>query len=334
MTENAEAKGFSPDSLVLSAGYADTMDRIVLPYLSAHRTDTRFDRGGCALFTSRFEPDGASRGTVMIVHGFTENIDKYAEIIYSLLKNGFSVLGYDQRGHGRSGRPGGSADLSLTHVDRFDDYVDDMAALIEQLLAPMPRPRSLFCHSMGGGVSALYLEKDPDAFQRAVFSSPMIAPNLRNVPAGLVRFICRVPILFGNGSKRAFISHPYSGPGAFETSCASGRERFDWYEALREATPEFHNNGPTYTWALEAAGVTKRILAPGMPERITMPVRVYCAGEDDSVVPAREEAFARRLPHAVFKKVPGSRHEIIRSPDSVLFPWWHEVLTFLEGEDG
>ena len=336
MTESTHDKEnaglFSDDGLVLSTDYSRVMETRVIPWLSRHRSDFSVTRGGAALFTSRFVPEGASRGTVMIVHGFTENIEKYAEIIHSLMINGWCVLAYDQRGHGRSWRKSGIRDLSLTHVDRFEDYVEDMKAVVAQVLAPMPGPKMLLCHSMGGAVSAMYLETERSPFERAVFLSPMIAPNLGGAPASLVKAMCRVPITLGLGQRRAFISRPYSGPEDFDTSCATGRERFDWYETLRGTAAEFTNNGPSYRWALEAINVTKKLLAPGMPEKISIPVRVFGAENDSSVIPSAQEIFVSRLKNASLEKIPGSKHEIYRSPDSVLFPWWRRVLSFLAGE--
>ena len=191
MSEHA----FNPDGLALSADYARTMNEAVLPRIAACRRDeTIAGDGGKPLFTSRFDaeaPAGADRpvGTVVIVHGFTENTEKYAEIIHSLLRCGWSVLAYDQRGHGRSWRKPGVTDLSLTHVDRFEDYAEDMRVIADRLLMSMPAPRMLFCHSMGGAVSAMYLENDPCPFERAVFSSPMIAPNVGGFPVGAVRIL-------------------------------------------------------------------------------------------------------------------------------------------------
>ena len=323
---------FNEEGLVLSSDYSRVMETRVIPFLASHHTDLRVNRGGVSLFTSRFVPEGTPRGTVMIVHGFTENIEKYAEIIHSLLKNGWCILAYDQRGHGRSGRKSGIQDLSLTHVDRFEDYVEDMKAVVTEVLVPMPGPKVLLCHSMGGAVSAMYLENEHSPFERAVFLSPMIAPNLGGAPASLVKAVCRVPITLGLGQRRAFISRPYAGPEDFDTSCATGRERFNWYETLRGATAEFTNNGPSYRWALEAINVTKKLLGPGMPEKISIPVRVFGAENDSSVIPSAQEAFVSHLKNGSLERVPGSKHEIYRSPDSVLFPWWRRVLSFLAGE--
>ena len=112
------------DGLIISAHYAETMNGLVLPALAEKVVETTVaGDGGRPLFASRFDAD-APRGTVLLVHGFTESADKFAELIHSLLRNGYSALAYDQRGHGRSWRdPALEADPSLTHVDDFEEYV-------------------------------------------------------------------------------------------------------------------------------------------------------------------------------------------------------------------
>lgn len=324
---------FNPDGLALSADYARTMKEAVLPAIAARRTD-RIIRGAGdrPLFTSRFDA-GSFQGTAVIVHGFTENADKFSEIIHSLLESGFSVVAYDQRGHGRSWRWPGIDDLSLTHADRFEDYVEDLEQVVAQVLAGMPRPWVLFAHSMGGAVSALYLEKHPDTFARAALCAPMIAPDRGGLPLAAGKLLCGGAKALGMGKKRMFVSKPYSGPEDFETSCATGRERFDWYDALKAEKPLFQNNGPTYGWTREALNVTAKILAPGAVERIAAPVRVYTAEVDGSVLPDAQEAFVARLKDGRRTLVKGSKHEIYRSGDDVLFPWWHGVLEFLKGAE-
>ena len=324
---------FNADGLVLSEGYADTMNRVVLPWINARRSDAVVEGdGGRPIFTSRFDA-GAPRGTVVIVHGFTETVEKFSELIHSLLRNGFSVLAYDQRGHGRSWRAEGIDDLSLTHVDDFGEYVRDLEIICRVRLAEMPKPWLLFAHSMGGAVSALYMEKHPNVFARAALCAPMIAPNRSGVPLAAGKLLCRVAKAVGRGKKRIFFSRPYAGAEDFATSCATGKARFDWYEALRVATPRFQNNGPSYGWTLESLNVTGRILAPGAVEKIAASVRVYTAENDASVLPDAQEQFAARLKSGRRALVKGAKHEIYRSADEVLFPWWHGILMFL-GEQG
>ncbi len=321
---------FNPDGLVLSADYARTMNDVVLPWLAARRTDeTVAGEGGRPLFCSRYAGVG-SAGTVLMVHGFTENGDKFAELVHSLLRNGYGVVTYDQRGHGRSWRDPAIADLSLTHVDRFEEYVADMEVVVDRVLSGMPKPWLLFAHSMGGAVSALFLEKHPGVFARAALCAPMIAPNLGGLPPAAARLMCAVAGKLGGDRKRVFASRPYAGPEDFATSCATGRERFDWYDALKAATPAFQNNGPTYGWTREALRASAMLLAPGAVEKIDIPVRLFTAGEDNSVMPDAQKAFAARLKDGGRSLVPGSKHEIFRSGDDVLFPWWHGILAFFK----
>lgn len=316
------------DGLVLESGYAETMKDLVIPYLQEHRKDqTVPGYAGKPLAVSRFDAE-MPRGTVMIVHGFTSCVDKFDEIIFSLLQNGWNVLAYDQRGHGRSWRDDRISDLSLVNVDHFEDYVRDLEIVCEWELTDMPGPHMLFCHSMGGAVSGLFLESHGDKFERAVFCAPMIAPNVGGTPALAVKALCLGKKLLGKGRERVFLSKPYSGPEDFETSCASGKARFDWYNELRDKTPEYHTNGPTYQWTLEAVNVTAKLLKPGAVERISIPVRVYGAESDNSVLPEEQQRFADRLKEGYRKVISGAKHEIYRSPDEVLFPWWHEILDF------
>lgn len=330
--ENGMSEWLNGDGLILSEHYDEVMNGTVQPYLQARETvlTVKGDREK-PLYCVVWRAD-QPHGTVMVVHGFTENVRKYAELVFSLLRNGLNVVAYDQRGHGRSWRDEAVArDPSLTHVDGFGEYVRDMCAVCSNVLKEYPEPWSVFAHSMGGAVTCLFLSEHPEVFSRAVLCAPMIAPYTGGAGQGAVRMLCGAMRLLGQGKKRIFASRPYSGPEDFDTSCATGRARFEWYDRLKQNRAEFRNNGPTYNWTLEAINVTKKILAAGVPEKIACPVRLYSAERDDSVLPEEQQRFIARVRNGVRIPVPGSRHEIYRSGDDVLFPWWHEVLAFLKG---
>ena len=327
----AENQRLNPDFLAFSQDYSRTMNEVIRPALrEACQTVPAQGAGGIPLHMERYDAPQA-RGTVVVLHGFTENAAKFAETIFSLWKNGFCVLAFDQRGHGFSWRYPSVSDLSLTHVDRFDRYVEDLEAVVGSQLSVMPRPWHLFCHSMGGAVAALYMERHPDTFARAALCAPMIAPSTGGVPLPVSLLICDGAALAGKSDKRMFISKPYSGPEDFATSCASCRERFQWYDDLKAATPAYQNNGGTFGWVGNALKVTRQILKSGQPEKIRTKVRLYSAALDNTVLPGPQKTFAGRLPDGSFQVVANAKHEIYRSEDSVLFPWWHDVLAFLKG---
>ena len=279
------------------------------------------------LYTVSYDSDNPS-GTVFIVHGFTENAMKYAELIWSLLHLGFSVVIYDQRGHGRSWRAEGIPDISVTHVDHFSEYVDDLHAVCETYTGKMPGPWFMFAHSMGGAVASLFLEHFQDVFSAAVLSSPMIAPDTRGIPAFLASALSVCAGLLGKDKSPPFFMKPYSGPEDFETSCATDPARFDWYDRIKAVRPEFRNSIPSYRWSRESIHVTRQILAPGAPEKIVCPVLLFSAGLDNSVLPKPQMAFISRVPYGRYVSVPDARHEIFRSVNDVLFPWWHQVVIF------
>ncbi len=322
---------FNEDYLVASPDYAGVMNQDVIPWLETiQQLRTVPGAGDAPLYTVSY-PAEAPIATALIVHGFTENAFKYQELIHSLLRNGFCVVAWDQRGHGRSYRAEGIPDPSVTHVDAFDEYVEDMKILCSGILPGMPGPYVLFAHSMGGAIASLFLEQEPDLFSAAALCAPMIAPNTGGLPAFLSSAVCRTAILFGRGRRNPFFMKPYAGPEDFETSCATDAARFAWYDEVKASRPEFQNSVPSYGWVAQSVSVTRRILAPGAPESIRCPVLLSTADRDFSVLPGPQKAFISRVPKGQHLFVPGSRHEIYRSTNDVLFPWWHRILSFLKG---
>ena len=319
---------FNEEYLVHSSSYRETMNSIVLPWLDkiehACMIPGYHDRPLYSVSYDAEEPVG----TVLIVHGFTENALKYAELIWSLLHLHFSVVVYDQRGHGRSWRSDGIPDPSVTHVDSFTEYVEDLHIICDTLQNHIREPLFVFGHSMGGAVVSLFLEQYPCIFHAAVLSSPMIAPNLRGVPVPLASMMAGFARLLGKEKKNPFFMSLYAGPEDFSTSCATDQERFAWYDEIKADHREFQNSVPSYRWSAEAMRVTKRILSPGNPEKISCPVLLFTSDQDRSVLPGPQQDFISRIPQGRHVFVKDSRHEIYRSENKVLYPWWHQVISF------
>lgn len=319
---------FNDDFLVRSPSYSDTMNRTVLPWLKEKEQVSEilsFD--GHPLYCVSYQADHPE-AVVLIVHGFTENAYKYAELIWSLLHLHFSVVAFDQRGHGRSWRDPDVPDPSVTHVDHFGDYISDLKTVIDAFRPDPSLPFFVFAHSMGGAVASLFLEKYQDVFSAAVLSSPMIAPYVGGLPVPVVSAVGVLAKVLGKGKKNPFFMKTYSGPEDFASSCATDPERFAWYDGIKASRTEFRNSIPSYQWSYEAMHVTKRILAPGAPEKIACPVLLFSAEMDYSVLPGPQKDFISRVSRGKYIPVKESRHEIFRSVNDVLFPWWHEVVCF------
>jgi acylglycerol lipase len=106
--------------------------------------------GGLAIFARSWRPVTQPRGVVVIAPGFNSHSGQYGWVAEQLVAAGLAVYVIDHRGRGKS-------EGERFHVDKFSDYVDDLATLIQRAKAREPGlPVFLFGHSAGGVVASLY----------------------------------------------------------------------------------------------------------------------------------------------------------------------------------
>jgi pimeloyl-ACP methyl ester carboxylesterase len=114
------------------------------------------DTGDIRLHVQRLAPrDGRpSTATAVLIHGLlTDSLASYYfTVAPSFAASGVDVVMYDQRGHGRSGRP----DSGYT----LDHYVDDLEALLDRL--DVTGPVHLVGNSYGGTVAFGYAVRHPE----------------------------------------------------------------------------------------------------------------------------------------------------------------------------
>jgi alpha-beta hydrolase superfamily lysophospholipase len=136
--------------------------------------ETVSSRDGLHLYLRRSEATAAC-AEVILVHGFCEHSGRYCALTEHMVRRGFNVTAYDQRGHGLSeGLPG--------HVDRFDDYVDDLRRVVASVKARGDsRPIFVIAHSLGGLIALAYLSSKP-AVAGAAISAPLLGVAVK-VPA-------------------------------------------------------------------------------------------------------------------------------------------------------
>ncbi|HEY4264090.1 MAG TPA: alpha/beta hydrolase [Micropepsaceae bacterium] len=113
--------------------------------------------GGLRIFFRSWRPTGMPRGVVVIVHGFNAHSGQYDWVAAQFVARGLAVYAPDLRGRGNS-------DGERYYVEKFADYVGDVAGLMTIVKSREPRlPVFLLGHSAGGVVSCLYaLEHQSD----------------------------------------------------------------------------------------------------------------------------------------------------------------------------
>ncbi len=316
--------------LLDEAQYDAQMRTVVLPALHAvlheyiHPVDERvFLR--CQLF-----PLPGSARCVVISHGFTESCEKFHEMAYYFLRQGYSVLLLDHRGHGLSLREVENPDT--VYIRRFDDYVRDLdsAVCAARPLLPKGCRLVLFGHSMGGAIAARTLELHPATYEKCVLSAPMLAMDTYGVPSWAAKAVSGLFLAAGLG-KRRFFGHPVYSPGEqFSQSACLSRARFDYYAKLRMAHPHLRTNAASYRWIWEGLRNHDRLFKPQALARICTPTLLLRAQHDSFVLPKALDDFESAVPCARLVDIPNVKHEIYRSPNECLLPYLKQIFTFLE----
>jgi alpha-beta hydrolase superfamily lysophospholipase len=89
---------------------------------------------------------------ICLVHGLGEHIGRYDHVGAALTGAGYTLLGSDLRGHGKSGGPRG-------HSPSLEAFLSDIDSLIQQARDRYPgRPCFLYGHSLGGLLALAYVK--------------------------------------------------------------------------------------------------------------------------------------------------------------------------------
>jgi lysophospholipase len=275
------------------------------------------------LRTGVFEATPATRGVCVLLHGQTEFIEKYGEVIDELNARGFTVATFDWRGQGGSQRA--LADPLKSYVKDFAQFDDDLASFLDQVVKPLgDTPPIALAHSMGGHILLRTLHDKPSSFRAAALSAPMIAVNARGYPAWLARAVTSIYYSLGQGGSFAWgmsARDPYM-IDFNNQIVTSDRTRFQHTQDFLKTHPDLRLAGATWGWLEAAYTSMARINAPGFAEAIPMPVLIAGPGKDRICLTPATRAFAERLPHGEYLDLPDSEHEILMENDSIRTRFW------------
>jgi lysophospholipase len=274
---------------------------------------------GMRVRLARREPAaGRVRGTVVVLTGRAEFIEKYEETLDELAALGFAGAIFDWRGQGGSDRF--LDHRHRGHVVQVEDYLADLAVVVDRLVRRrLPEPFLMLGHSMGCHVGLRFLHDHPGRFVGAVMSAPMFGINLAPLPESLARAICAAAVRLGATGRYA------PGQRDFDLArCLDDANRLTSCEVRLEdlrrrlaATPELALGGVTYGWlaaALRSIALTRR---PGFLEAIAAPVLVCQAGLERIVSNRAQVEVAQRLPRGRLLVFPDARHELLRERDRI-----------------
>ena len=286
---------------------------------------------GVSLRFARWTPPPGRKGTVVVLQGRAEFIEKYFETVRDLRARGFAAATFDWRGQGLSDRP--LSDRHKGYVRNFAQYAADLDAFMAQVVLPdCPPPIFCLAHSMGGAVAIRACQAGSRWFDRVVLSAPLIAlapGRLTGVAGPLARFLR----MLGRGS--AYV--PTGSPNMTGTEDFIGNPltsdpvRFARNAAVLEEEPALGLGSPTVAWADAALRQMKDFAAPGYAGHIRQPILMVAAGRDAIVSTPAIEQFGMNLLAGRHLILAGSRHEILQEQDEYRAQFWAAFDAFVPG---
>jgi alpha-beta hydrolase superfamily lysophospholipase len=86
---------------------------------------------GLDMYGPRLGAESQPKAVIVLVHGLGEHCGWHAHIGAMLAEKGYALLGFDLRGHGKSGGPRG-------HTPSFEAFMKDIDSMFEQASARYP----------------------------------------------------------------------------------------------------------------------------------------------------------------------------------------------------
>lgn len=255
------------------------------------------------------------KGTVLLLPGRTECVEKYGRAAGDLVARGYSVITIDWRGQGLADRA--LPDRAVGHVGDFSEYQQDLDAMLDAAgRADLPQPYYMIAHSMGGCIGLRALVRGLPV-KAAVFSAPMwgiaMAAWLR--PLASVVSALATPLGLVNRYAPSTSAETYLLQAPFQDNVlTTDRAMWDYMRRQVEEVPELALGGPSIGWlkaALHECAALALLPAPRVP--------AICAlGTAEKVVDVPPVHLRMAgWPDGQLDLYPGAEHEIMMEGPAV-----------------
>jgi lysophospholipase len=269
-------------------------------------------------------------GTVAVLGGRAEFMEKYIETIGDLNTRGFHAFSLDWRGQGLSDRM--LRDRTRGYVRTFGDYVADLKLFVDEVVKPdTGRPLILMAHSMGATIVLHYLRRFPRGVRKAVLLSPMIDFRTDPVPYPIARGYCLMLAKLGMARRNVpSMRRNASFRGSFaDNRLTHDAARFQRSQQALQDNPRLLVSGITYGWLAASFKAVDVIQRPGFARCIQTPMLVVTAGNDQVVSNTAAGRFVARLPATRAICIKDAYHEILQERDGLRSQFWRAFDRFI-----
>ena len=273
-------------------------------------------RDGVSIRYARFGATGRPlQGTVVIVTGRNEYIEKYFETIADFQMRGLGVLIFDLRGQGLSDRL--IADPARGYIDDFGSYIADLEELFVNVALPDCRaPFFLLGHSMGALIALLAAPAMVNRVRRMVLLGPLLGFPQLPVSTRTLRRLTGAMHVLGLGrtylsgvrERRAVV--PFA-----SNKLTTDHTRYERNLTIRRLHPELGLAGPTASWVHASCVAIEQALDMDFLARVNIPTLIIAAGADEVVSNAAIERLSIMLRAGSLLTIDGARHELLQESD-------------------
>ncbi|WP_176590182.1 alpha/beta fold hydrolase [Sphingobium sp. EM0848] len=279
----------------------------------------------------RYRLGTGARGRMLVLGGRGDMIEKYLEVIQHWAARGWAVTSFDWRGQGGSGRL--TDDLLCGHIEDFGQWIADLNAFAADWRAQGEGPAVMVAHSMGGHLLLRALLEGMVAPDAAVTVAPMMGVHSAPLPRWLAVAIAETMCASGFGRKQAWTQKEESERQRRMRQKRLTHDPDRYADELwwREHSRDVALGSPSWRWVEQALHSTHRLATrPGL-ERISVPLLMLAAENDQLVSTPAIRRTAARIPGARLH-VYGheAAHEILRELDLVRLDALARIDGFLD----
>lgn len=245
--------------------------------------------------------------TLVIVHGTSEHGGRYLHVAEEAVARGWDVIIPDLRGHGQS-------DGIAVHIDRFEQYLQDLDT-IWQYFELNPERTAVLGHSFGGLISVRFAQTRPSRLAALVPMSPLLGLRVKIDP-----------LTYAIGKLMSFVAPTtrFQSKVPPEHTTRNAEVLARW-----EKDPRLHRS-VTASWFFQM----KQALRDADEEAasVIVPLLAMQAGDDLIVDPLAVEPWVGKTESIdkTFRMLDGHYHELLNEED------WpetlNELLTWLESK--
>ena len=274
---------------------------------------------------------GNVRGSVVLLHGRNEFLEKYNETIGDLNRKGFDVYSFDWRGQGLSQRL--LPDRLKGHIKDYVCYVQDLEDFYIQIIsADAVQPLVFLAHSMGAQIALRFLHDHPGIVDRAILTAPLIGIKTGFYPRWLVNSLTWLALKAGfAGTFVPEVKNRNSLKRTFKGNLlTSDPERFLVEKKAAAKNPDLALGGLTFGWLAATLMSTSFIMQTDYVEQIRTPMVIVNGGLDKVVCARAQKAVSVRMQNCRLIVIDQARHEILMETDRIRSEFWKIFDAFVE----